>query len=94
MYLDIDIRCPTSALFDVPHQCAPIRFQTLCKEFPEFVKLFDGQSKENTLLFYWKWNKRYNVFEFIDAKAEEVIATLMGVKYMEYNNEDTGRCLD
>lgn len=71
-----------------------MRFQSLCKEFPEFVKLFDGQSKENTLLFYWELNIRYNIFEFIDAKAEEVVAELMGVKILEHNDEDTRGCLN
>jgi hypothetical protein len=80
MYLDVGKKCPKKALFYVPHLPAPITAKAIKTQFPEFASLMDGMSKENTLLFYWKHNKKEDVYEFLDTDCEEEVAELLGVK--------------
>ena len=82
MYIDIGKKCPSNALVCVPHKEEPMTVKELSKEFPDFVKIFDGEAKENTMLFYWKWNKQEKVFEFIDSDAEDEVAELMNVNLL------------
>jgi hypothetical protein len=88
MYLEIGRPCKSGILFDVPHKAEPMTFKQLAKDFPNFVKVFDGQSVENTLCFYWKRNKQTNVYEFIDADSEEEVAGLMGVQFYEGGDDE------
>lgn len=88
MYLDIGVKCPDKALFMVPHLVEPIKAKKIVKKFPEFAKLMDGEGKENTLLFYWKLNKKEGVYEFIDAYAEDEVAKLLGVAIYEGEDKD------
>ncbi len=88
MFLEIGRPCKNSVLFDVPHKPDPMTFKQLSKDFPEFVKMFDGQSHENTMGFYWKLNKQTKVYEFIDADSEEEVAELMGVQFYEGGGEE------
>jgi hypothetical protein len=67
-------------LLTVPHRREPMSVRELEKAFPDFAKLFDGQSEENTILFYWKRNKDTKVYEFREADDEEEVAELMGVE--------------
>ena len=80
MYLDIKIKVKRAYRFNVPHKKEPMTAAEIEKEFPDFAKLFDGEAKENTLLFYYKLNKREGVFELLDEEAEEEVAELMGVE--------------
>jgi hypothetical protein len=80
MFLEIGRPCKSAILFDVPHKPEPMTFKQLAKEFPEFVKIFDGKAIENTMCFYWKRNKQTGVYEFIDADSEEEVAELMNVE--------------
>ncbi len=88
MYLDIGKKCPTSALFCVPHKTEPMTLKEIKQKFPDFIGLFDGEAKENTLSFYWKWNKHEKVFEFIDTDAEDEVAELMGVEITEFADQE------
>ena len=88
MYLDIGKKCPLNTTFYVPHKDEPMTLKELKKEFPDFVALFDGEAKENTMLFYWKWNKHEKAFEFIDADAEDEVAELMGVQLAETTEKE------
>ncbi len=89
MYFEIGRPCKASMKFDVPHKPEPMTFKQMAKELPEFVKLFDGKATENTMSFYWKYNKQSGVFEFIDADSEDEVAELMGVQFYE-GGEDNG----
>lgn len=90
MFLNIGKVCKGKELFDVPHQIEPMSTKEIMKKFPSFAKIFDGQGKENTLLFYYKKNKITDVYEFIDEEAEEEVAELMDVKIKTFvmENED------
>jgi hypothetical protein len=88
MFLEIGRPCKAAMKFDVPHKGEPMTFKQLAKEFPDFVKLFDGQAIENTMGFYWKRNKQSGVYEFIDADSEEEVAELMGVQLFEGEEDD------
>ena len=88
-YLSVGRPAPPKAKFDVPHQPEPMRFSKIQAEFPEFVKIFDGEAEENTLLFYYKFNKERSVFEFKDVESEEEVAELMGVRIAEIEEEET-----
>jgi hypothetical protein len=88
MYLEIGRPCKSTTLFDVPHKGEPMTFKQLSKDFPDFVKIFDGQSHENTMGFYWKLNKQTKVYEFIDADSEEEVVELMGVELYDGAEED------
>jgi hypothetical protein len=74
--------------FDVPHKDSPMTFKELTKDFPNFVELFDGESIENTMGFYWKLNKHTSVYEFLDSESEEEVAELMGVKLCDDTVDD------
>ena len=80
MYLDLNRKCPAGAFFDVPHLDQPMTAKEIIKKFPKFAKLFDGQSQENTLSFYYKKSKQTGVYEFISCDDEEEVAELMGVE--------------
>ena len=58
------------------------------KEYPDFARLFDGQSEENTILFYWKRNKE-KIYEFREAEDEEEVAELMGVECLVEEEPDS-----
>lgn len=88
IYLDVRCKCPDNFLFYVPHLLNPITAKKFRKDFPSFAELMDGESKENTLLFYWKYNKQENVYEFIDEESEDEVAELLGVKIYEGGDED------
>ena len=83
MYFSIRVKCTPSMKFSVPHKDKPMKFSTLAKEFPKFVELFDGQSIENTMAFYWKKDKNTGIYEFIDSDAEDEVAELMGVQLID-----------
>jgi hypothetical protein len=80
MYLSVGRRCPTHALFDLPHKDEPMSAKAIQKRYPKFADIFDGQSLENTLSFYYKKNKETGVYGFIDEEAEAEVAELLGVK--------------
>lgn len=73
-------RCPTHALFDLPHKDEPMSAKAIQKRYSKFADIFDGQSLENTLSFYYKKNKETGVYGFIDEDAEAEVAELLGVK--------------
>jgi hypothetical protein len=87
MFLAIGKPVPPKAKFDVPHKAEPMRFREIVTQFPEFVAIFDGEAEENTLLFYYKFNKQRSVYEFKDADAEEEVAELLGVQIAEFEEE-------
>lgn len=87
MYIDFGISCPPNMLFSVPHKLKPMTFRQIQKCFPEFVQIFDGTARENTMIFYWKKNKDTLIYEFIDSESEEV-AELMNVKIYEGKTEE------
>lgn len=75
-------------LLIVPHRREPMTVREIEKEYPDFARLFDGQSEENTILFYWKRNKE-KVYEFRDADDEEEVAELMGVECLVEEEPDS-----
>ena len=87
MYLDRGIPCKPGYLFAVPHKDTPMKAKEIEAEFPAFAKLFDGASEENTLLFYYKLNKREKVFEFKTPEDEDEVAELLGVAVCEETAE-------
>jgi hypothetical protein len=88
MFLSVGHPCKPKALFDVPHKAEPMSAKRIARKFPAFAALFDGQSAENTLSFYYKKNKMTDVYEFIDVEAEEEVAELMGVRILAEIVED------
>lgn len=88
MYIEIRRKCKPNMKFDVPHKDSPMTFKELTKDFPNFVELFDGESIENTMGFYWKLNKHTSVYEFLDSESEEEVAELMGVKLCDDTVDD------
>jgi hypothetical protein len=90
MYLDSKTECPKNLQIWLPHLAEPISARKVEKKYPEFAALFDGQSQENTLFFYYKINKVEGSLEFIDEDAEEEVAELLGVTITEIElaNED------
>jgi hypothetical protein len=72
----------------MPHRPEPMTAKKIIKKFPKFAQIFDGQSEENTLKFYYKKSKERDVYEFIDLEAEEEVAELMDVKIKEFNVKD------
>lgn len=88
MYLKVGLVCPKGLLFDVPHREKPMKAKSIIKKFPEFAKLFDGASEENTLCFYYKKVKDSESYVFIDVDSEEEVAELMGVKIREVEEVD------
>ena len=89
MYLDIGKKCPSKALICVPHLPEPITVKKFAKQFPDFASMMDGQSKENTLLFYWKYNKQEGVYVFISEEEEDEVAELLGVKLYDGSDKDS-----
>ena len=83
MYLKMRHPCPLATMFYLPHKADPVTAKKIASRYPKFAKLFDGQSEENTLSFYYKKNKETDVYEFIDQDAEEEVAELLGVKILE-----------
>jgi hypothetical protein len=88
MYLALRQKCPLGEFFDMPHRPEPMTAKKIIKKFPKFAQIFDGQSEENTLKFYYKKSKERDVYEFIDLEAEEEVAELMDVKIKEFNVKD------
>ena len=85
LYLDIDVKCPQTMKVRLPHLAEPIN---VTEAVPEFALIFDGASKENTLLFYYKINKEEDCLDFIDDDAEEEVAELLGVTITELDIDD------
>ena len=88
MYLSIGRKCPLGALFYLPHKEEPFTAKKIIRRFPEFAKLFDGESIENTLTFYYKKDKESGVYTPLDLEAEEEVAELLGVKIKEFVIKD------
>lgn len=83
MYVDVDIKCPKYVKIYMPHLEEPIYISRVIKKYVKFAKLFDGKSKENTLSYYYKFNKNESVLEFIDEDMESEVAELLGVNIIE-----------
>jgi hypothetical protein len=83
MYVDVDIQCPKYVKIYMPHLEEPIYISRVIKKYIKFAKLFDGKSKENTLSYYYKFNKNESVLEFIDEDMESEVAELLGVNIIE-----------
>ena len=66
----------------VPHRQKPWSAKKMEERFPQLKEALDGQSPDAMLTFFYKFNKVENVFEFIDADAEEDFADLLGVKVL------------
>jgi hypothetical protein len=90
MYLSVRVKCPSGAFFDLPHKPNPWPAKRIIRRYPEFAKIFDGKSLENTLSFYYKKDKETGVYSFIDTDCEEEVAELLGVqvKTFEVFDED------
>lgn len=74
----------------VPFREAPMKMKHIRRKFPAFAAQFDGPTTEaNLALYYKKARTRDNygnedvIYEFIDDKAEDKVAELMGVKVGE-----------
>ena len=80
MYLSISVKCPLGAFFDLPHKPNPWPAKKIIRRYPEFAKIFDGKSLENTLSFYYKKDKETGVYLFINTECEEEVAELLGVE--------------
>ena len=79
IFLDVRVPASRNLLFDVPHKSEPMKVSRIIKELPDFAKIMDGESKENTMLFYWKLNKQTGIYEFISEEDEDEVVELMGV---------------
>jgi hypothetical protein len=80
MYLDIDMKCPKCVKVYMPHLDEPIYISRVMKKYVKFAKIFDGKAKENTLSYYYKFNRNESVLEFIDEEMETEVADLLGVQ--------------
>ncbi len=91
MYMTMNVICPMGIYFDVPHRKKPMSAKKIIQRYPHFAKIFDGESFENTLSFYYTKDKKTGVYTFIDPDDEEEVAELLGVKIIEYeiNDDDT-----
>ncbi len=74
--------------FMVPHRRKPWSAKKMEERFPHLKEALDGKSPDAMLTFFYKFNKVENVFEFIDADAEEDFADLLGVKVLCAAMED------
>jgi hypothetical protein len=83
MYVDVDLKCPKYVKIYMPHLEEPIYISRVIKKYVKFAKLFDGKSKENTLSYYYKYNKNESVLEFIDEDMESEVAEILGVSILE-----------
>ena len=83
MYVDVDVQCPKYVKIYMPHLEEPIYISRVIKKYVKFASLFDGKAKENTLSYYYKFNKNESVLEFIDEEMESEVAKLLGVSIIE-----------
>ena len=83
MYLDQSVKAPQKLKIYLPHLAEPIHAKKVVKLYPEFAKLFDGKSYENTLFYYYKLNKNEFALEFEDAEAEAEVAEILNVKIID-----------
>ena len=92
MYLTRKEKCPSKALFDVPHKPDPVPASYIQKRFPDFAAEMDGCGEERCLLYFWVRNKETKVYEFIDEDAEEEVREMLGVKlYDEAKEKEKAR---
>jgi hypothetical protein len=83
MYIDVNIQCPKCVKIYMPHLEEPIYISRVIKKYVKFAKIFDGKGKENTLSYYYKFNKNESTLEFIDEDMESEVAELLGVGILE-----------
>jgi hypothetical protein len=83
MYLNTTVIAPDTIKIYLPHLAEPINAKKVKKLYPEFAKMFDGKSYENTLLYYYKLNKNEYALEFEDEEAEAEVAEILNVKIIE-----------
>ena len=79
MHLSIKKMALKNCLLRVPHRPTPMKVSQIEKEHPEFAKLFDGESMENTIGFYWKKDKMSGIYEFKDAEDEDEVGFISGI---------------
>ena len=83
MYIDVNMECPKFVKIYMPHLEEPIYISRVIKKYVKFAKIFDGKARENTLSYYYKFNKNEGVLEFIDEEMESEVAELLGVGIIE-----------
>jgi hypothetical protein len=83
MYLNTEVKAPQKLKIYLPHLAEPIPAKKVVKLYPKFAKLFDGESYENTLFYYYKLNKAEFALEFEDENAEAEVAELLNVKIID-----------
>ena len=88
MYFDKKTLCKFHILFDVPHKTNPMSAKEIARKFPAFAKEMNGSTYENTLLYFYKYNKERKVYEIQDPDLEEELAELLGVKILDETFED------
>jgi hypothetical protein len=90
MYIDVNIQCPKFLKIAMPHLDEPIYISRVIKKYAKFASIFDGRGKENTLSYYYKFNKADATLEFIDEDMETEVAELLGVglNEKEYVDEE------
>ena len=91
MFLAKGKPCPRDTLFDVPHKPEPMTAKELQKTFPAFAKEMDGTYHENTLSYFYKYNKERKVYEIQDPEMEDELAELLGVTIFEGEKDDGER---
>lgn len=88
MYLNPQTRVYKGAYFRVPHQQLPMTAGEIRRQFKQFAREMDGRSADACLEFFYKKDKETGIYEFIDADAEEEVAEIMGVKVIEFCEEE------
>lgn len=91
IFLSIGTPAPEKMLILLPHLRDPITIKKALQNHPTLYEL-DGESKDSTLLHYFKWNKEEKLLEPKDEEAELDIAFMLDVKIGEFEDkteEDT-----
>jgi hypothetical protein len=88
MYLNPRTKIHRNTYFRVPHQQLPITAGEIRQQFKQFAREMDGRSADACLDFFYKKDKESGIYEFVDADAEEEVAEIMGVKVIEFCEEE------
>ena len=88
MHLNPYTRINKNTYFRVPHQQLPMTAREISKQFKHFAREMDGRTADACLTYFYKKDKETGIYEFIDADAEEELAEILGVKVMEFCEEE------
>lgn len=89
MYLTMKEKAKASLKLRMPHQATPLTVKKIERKFPEFAKQVDGKMSDSVIGYWWKFDKKTGVYEFVDKDAKEEVAELMEVECVDYKLPDS-----